>query len=44
MGKIRSDVVGWMQEYEAARTEKHREVCMDQIKMNLRKYEWYGHR
>lgn len=44
MGKIRSDVIGWMQEYESAHTAKHRQVCMDHIKMNLKKYEWYGHR
>ena len=44
MSKIRGDVLGWMQEYESAKTAKHRQVCMDQIQMNLRKYEWYGHR
>lgn len=44
MGKIRSDVAGWMQEYEHAQTAKHREVCMEHIQMNLKKYEYYGHR
>ena len=44
MGKIRSDVLGWMQEYETAHTARHRETCMDHIKMNLKKYEYYGHR
>ena len=44
MGKIRSDVAGWMQEYENAKTAKHRDVCMDHIMMNLKKYEYYGHR
>lgn len=44
MSKIRGDVLGWMQEYEGAKTAKHRDVCMDQIRMNLRKYEWYGRR
>ena len=44
MGKIRSDVVEWMQEYERANTVAHRDLCMDQIRMNLKKYEYYGHR
>ena len=44
MGKIRSDVVGWMHEYENAKTASHRNLCMDQIQMNLKRYEYYGHR
>lgn len=44
MSKIRSDVLQWMQEYESAHTAKHRDICMNQIQMNLRKLEWYGHR
>ena len=44
MGKIRSEVVGWMQQYERANTASHRDLCMDQIKMNLKRYEYYGHR
>lgn len=44
MSKIRGDISGWLQEYESAKTAKHREMCMNQIQMNLKKYEWYGHR
>lgn len=44
MCKIRSDILQWLQEYESARTAKHREVCMNQVQMNLRKLEWYGRR
>ena len=44
MSKIRGNVLGWMQEYESATTAKHRDVCMDHIMMNLKKYEYYGHR
>jgi hypothetical protein len=44
MGKIRSDVAVWMQEYEHAKTATHRNLCMDQIRMNLKRYEYYGHR
>ena len=43
MTKIRSDVLQWMQEYESAHTAKHRAVCMEHIKMNLKKMEYYGH-
>ena len=44
MSKIRGDVLGWMQEYERAQTAKHRDVCMEHIQMNLKRYEYYGHR
>ena len=44
MGRIRGEVSRWLQEYESAKTAKHREMCMNQIQMNLKKYEWYGHR
>ena len=42
MGVIRSEVIRWMQEYEQAKTAKHRDLCMNQIEMNLRKYAFYG--
>ena len=44
MNKLRGEVLCWMQEYESAKTAKHRDTCMDAIRMNLKKYEWYGHR
>jgi hypothetical protein len=44
MSRIRCEVSRWMQEYEGAKTAKHREVCMDMIQRNLKQYEWYGHR
>jgi hypothetical protein len=44
MGRLRGEVMQWMQEYESAHTAKHREVCMNHIQMNLKKLEWYGHR
>lgn len=44
MSRIRGEVSKWMQEYEGAKTAKHREVCMDMIQRNLKQYEWYGHR
>jgi len=44
MSRLRCEVLGWMQEYEHAKTARHRNTCMDAIQMNLRKYEWYGNR
>lgn len=44
MSKLRSEVMGWMQNYEQAKTAKQRAACMESIQMNLKKYEWYGNR
>lgn len=44
MGRIRGEVSRWMQEYEFAKSNKHRDMCMDMIQRNLKQYEWYGHR
>ena len=44
MRELRSDISGWLQEYETAKTAKHRKVCMEQVQMELRKYQWYGDR
>ena len=44
MNRIRNEVSRWMNEYEAANTAKHRDVCMEMIQRNLRQYEWYGKR
>jgi hypothetical protein len=44
MNKIRNDISRWLNEYEEAKTSKHREVCMDMIQRSLRQYEWYGKR
>ena len=44
MNRIRNEVSRWMQEYEEAKTQKHRTTCMEMIERNLRQYEWYGHR
>ena len=44
MSKIRCEISRWLQEYESANTQKHRDVCMQMIQRHLRQYEWYGHR
>lgn len=42
MSKIRFQVDYWMNEYEAAHTGLHRDICMRMIQRNLKQYEWYG--
>lgn len=44
MTKIRGEVLSWMQEYETANIDRHRQVCMDMIQRKLKQYEWYGKR
>jgi hypothetical protein len=44
MSGLRNEAVRWMQEYETARTARHRDTCMEMIQRTLKKYEYYGHR
>ena len=44
MSRLRGETLRWMQEYETANTNKHREVCMEMIQRTLKQYDWYGHR
>lgn len=44
MSKIRYEISRWLQEYEMANTQKHRDVCMQMVMRKLKQYEWYGHK
>lgn len=44
MSRIRCQISDWLQEYERANTQAHRDMCMQMIRRHLRQYEWYGHR